>query len=155
LPKAWRGEVLQGFDYIKVKKLRPALSELFVEADPLARQLGEDRKSLIDAIATTRNYFSHYAQTLEAGRLEASQAFHAMRGLLAITEVLILTELGFSQEKAVERVRGTLRSRSLQAITLPTGETDDSADESDLDGNLTDLIEEHVASGVNPQTVAD
>lgn len=154
LPKSWRGEVLQAFDYIKVKKLRPSLIELFEEADPLSRELGEDRKRLIDAIATTRNYFSHYAKELEMGKLEATQAFNAMRGLLAVTEVLILRELGFSGAEAVERVRGTLRSRNLKAVTLPAVETGGRADESDTDGNLTDLKEENVAAGADPQLVA-
>jgi hypothetical protein len=68
LPKAWRGEVLQAFDYIKVKKLRPALAELFGDSDPLARQLGEDRKDLINAIVNTRNHFYSLCQRVGSGK---------------------------------------------------------------------------------------
>lgn len=143
LPKEWRSEVLQAFDYIKVKKLRSALNELFEEADPVARQLGEERTSLINAIANTRNYFSHYAKALESGKLDANEVFYTMHGLLAVTEVLVLKDLGFTTDKAVEQVRSTQRSSILRPIKLPAVKSDDT----EKDDNLTDLIEEHVASG--------
>jgi hypothetical protein len=119
LPKDWRGDVLQQFDYIRHKKLRSALAELFDDANRIARILGEDRKRVIDTIVNSRNYYSHFASDLKAGALESTEAYIAMLALCGIFEALILQKLGFSQDVAVQRVLDTPRLKPVRELKLP------------------------------------
>ena len=74
------------------------------------------------------------------GRLDVAEVFYCMHGLLAITEVLLLRDLGLTREVAVQRVRATQRSKILRAISIPAVEKDDQEESQHIEVTIKELL---------------
>lgn len=79
-------------------RLRQRLTELFDETNYVFNISSAKRKSYINKIVNTRNYYTHFDKSLEDKILNPTEMFYLSRLIRSVLRVLLLQELGLSQD---------------------------------------------------------
>jgi len=107
----FKASVEQSMNHLNEYSLRKRLKSLLSAWWPLLQEYIDDRGAFVDAVAATRNYNIHYD---ESGRERAKtgvELYWLTEQLKMILEVLLLSELGLSNEEVQGILQSTRRYR--------------------------------------------
>jgi len=93
--EALKSKLKYGNEY----SLRKRLKELFKEYGDIFDDFVQDRDKFIEKIVNTRNYLTHYDQSLEEKALEGEELYYAIRQLKTILISFLLREIGFDSNE--------------------------------------------------------
>lgn len=92
------------------------LDQIFGEMPDIVKRVHKDPAIFTQRLVDTRTYFTHLSEAMELKRFDTQDAYSAMHALLCAIEVLILRELGLSQEESLRRVMGSQRFLRMNRI---------------------------------------
>jgi hypothetical protein len=103
VPEEYKDWVYEELKYKNEPKLRKRLSELYdVIPSEITGRLIKDKKSFIQAVLVSRNYFTHYNPALEDKAMSKQQLFTAVEKLKALLICSLMNTLGFSKEQIIK-----------------------------------------------------
>lgn len=79
--------------------LRKRLKDLFEEYQEVLNDFVEDKKMFIDKVVNTRNYLTHYDESLKEKAADVKELYQVIQQLKIIMQICLLSELGFEREK--------------------------------------------------------
>jgi hypothetical protein len=97
--RAW---IIEKLRYSHEPGLRQRLKELFDESTAIVRPLVRNKSSFIEGVTNTRNYLTHYDPSLASRILPKERLYWGIRALTFLVEVILLKELGFTDEQCIE-----------------------------------------------------
>lgn len=86
-------------------RLRQRLTELFGETNYIFDISSKKRKSFINKIVDTRNYYTHFDNKLIDKILKPNEIFYVSGFIKMVLRVLLLQELGLNQQLIVSRMQ--------------------------------------------------
>lgn len=96
--------------------LKNRLDELFQQAPEIVNKVHSDLARFRERIIKTRDYFSHFSESMEAGRFGVYDMRSVIPVLEAVIEVLVMMEMGFSRNQGIARAMGTPRFQYVSEI---------------------------------------
>lgn len=86
-------------------RLRNRLTQLFSEVNDIFEISSRKRKSIINKIVNTRNYFTHFDNSLEDKKMEPNEMFDVSLYMKLVLRVILLKELNVSEELIRFRIK--------------------------------------------------
>ena len=94
-----RAQLAGKLSYLNEAGLRTRLKQLLGRlGDVGLRVCGGDLSGFVGQVVDTRNYYTHWTADLESKALRGERLLYATSRLLAVLELLLLTDLGFGLE---------------------------------------------------------
>lgn len=85
-------------------RLRQRLNEILTEVNDIFNISAKKRKSYIHKIVNTRNYFTHFDESLKSQIFDAIPMYYITKYLKLVLRVLLLRELGINNELIKQRM---------------------------------------------------
>lgn len=101
--KKWVNDALR---HSNKKTLKQRLKELFIEYDFIITEVLSDYDKTIKKIGDTRNYFTHYNKKLKNKIAIGEELNFLILLLLILLKVIVLKELGISQQQSLYAIKG-------------------------------------------------
>jgi hypothetical protein len=103
------GKLYYANEYALRKRLKGMLSDNYLEIINIRKTIvkKEERNGLIDKIVDTRNYYAHQDEELKDKILKGEELERAIEVLKALTEIVLISEMGISVEE-IKELRRTL-----------------------------------------------
>ncbi|WP_040486967.1 HEPN domain-containing protein [Listeria grayi] len=86
-------------------RLRKRLNDLFSEVNNIFNIPSKKRKSIINKIVNTRNYFTHFDNSLENKKMEPEEIIYISKYMKLVLRVILLKELDVSEELIEIRIK--------------------------------------------------
>lgn len=93
------------FNYINEIPLKQRLGDLILSEEPLVHEVIPDTESFVRTVGNTRNYLTHYDQSLKARAAHGMDLYILSEQLQSLLQLVLLREAGFSSAKRAEIVR--------------------------------------------------
>ncbi|MGG0644739.1 HEPN domain-containing protein [Sporosarcina gallistercoris] len=87
-------------------RLRQRLKEIFSEVNDIFGISSDKRKSFINKIVNTRNYYTHFDERLKDQIFDAIPMYYITKYMKLVLRVLILRELGIDNDLIKQRMSG-------------------------------------------------
>lgn len=114
--KNWVSELMQ---YSNEPRLRKRLGELFKETNYVFNISSKNRKSMINKIVNTRNYYTHFDKKKEHDIMSLKELFYISIYMKFVLRALIMKELGISNELIADRLNEDSELRiTMEALNL-------------------------------------
>jgi hypothetical protein len=109
LPEEIRKIFNQKAAYLNEYTLRTRLGEVLDQLGPATPLLVPDREGFIKLAADTRNYLTHYTESLRGKSADGEQLYAMIQQLKAVIELTFLREMGVSEARVEAIVRQNQR----------------------------------------------
>jgi len=84
--------------YSNEPTLRKRLKDILKKFADVSNKFISDKKSFVEKVVTTRNYLTHYDETLKKQSAEGEELYHFTQNIKILLEICLLEELGFTSD---------------------------------------------------------
>lgn len=115
----------QKLSFLNEVSLKQRLRELLEAQKELVKFLIPDPERFVVSVADTRNYLTHFNRNLRKRAAHGTAMYRITEQLRFVIELVLLTELGISEEKKAKIVRRHQRYlKNMKFLTAPEGADD-------------------------------